>query len=289
MSRRRSILLAGLLLALAIVVLYGLILRPEKEKEIARLRKEIAELEEAIGIAKVQSERLKSVLQRVLDEGSPVYLSQGAWKETSAKILSGVDRLVRETGLVLVRMEPETPEGGPPCLVHPFQLEVRGSFAGICAFMEGLERGLLLIPANWTIEPVEKEEGKLKASVRVKAHEWVGERILAEKGPEIPLGPLDLSAKRDPFSRHMRPVSVVTEKSQPPSLTGIMFIGGKAMAIIDGRPCGVGDTVRGKKIVSIEEERVFLEGEKKPLVLERPLKRVEEGPKKPLSSIPRKD
>jgi len=41
--------------------------------------------------------------------------------------------------------------------------------------------------------------------------------------------------------------------------------------------------------VSIEEERVFLEGEKKPLVLERPLKRVEEGPKKPLSPIPRKD
>ncbi len=289
MSRRRSILLVGLVVALVIVVLYGLLLRPEREKELARLRREIAELEEAIGIAKLQSERLKGVLQKILEEGSPVYLSHGAWKETSAKILSGVDRLVRDTGLVLVRMEPETPEGGPPCLVHPFQLEVRGSFAGICAFMEGLERNLLLIPANWTIEPLEKEEGRLKASIRVKAHEWIGERILAEKGPEIPLGPLELSAKRDPFSRHMRPVSVVMEKSQPPSLTGIMFIGGKAMAIIDGRPCGVGDLVRGKRIVSIEEERVFLEGAKNPLVLERPLKRVEEGPRKPLSSIPRRD
>lgn len=289
MSRRRSILLGGLILALAIVVLYGLLLRPEKEKELARLRKEITELEEAIGIAKLQSEMLKSVLKRILDEGSPVYLSEGGWKETSAKILSGVDRLVRKTGLVLVRMEPETPEGGPPCLVHPFQLEVRGGFAEICAFMEGLERNLLLIPANWMIEPVEKEEGKLKASIKVKAHEWVGERILAEKGPEIAFWSLDLRAKRDPFSRHMRPVSVAVEKSQPPSLTGIMFIGGKALAIIDGRPCGVGDLVRGKKIASIEEERVFLEGEKKPLVLERPLKRVEEGPKKPLSSIPRKE
>jgi len=274
-SKNRLIVLVGLVVAGLMLAGYALMVHPHKSRQNASLVKESVALEEAATIMRRETEALRQAAAKATEKGLPVYpRSTDRFREGAAEILAGVDRLVRTTGVALVRLEPQPPEEQPPLLVHPFLVEVRGSFHQVCAFLEGLEEELLLVPALFSIEGGGKSGEALRASFRLKAHQWAGQRLDPRPGKGTRDLALSPTGGRDPFAPPGAGAPLERAKTQGVVLTGILFLGGKPKAIIDGKAYSQGDMVGGKRILSISQEEVVLEGDSRPLRIERPIRRV---------------
>lgn len=273
MSGNRVLVSAGLLVALCVLGLYATVIYPNRTRQESKLEKEVREIEEASTMERLQLQLLRDALVRAMEPGLPVYSgSQKPWRDTAREIVAGLDRLVRNTGLNLLRLEPDSPEEKPPMIAHPYFIEVRGGFWEICSFMDGMERELLLVITSWSVGLEGKEGEGLRASFKVKANEWVGQRI-----KEVPVRGRSASlvaqvSRKDPFRRGSAPVMVARPGAEPLSLTGIISLGGgRRKAIIDGKSYSQGELVSGRRILSISEDEVLVEG-MQPLRIQRPLR-----------------
>lgn len=269
------ILLAGLLAAGLILLGYALIIHPQKSKKSTSLLRETKELQEATELLQKEAEKLKSTLGQAAQAGLPVYpRSSDNFREQASQIIAGVDNLVRSSGVNLLRLEPQPREQRGSLALHPFTVEVRGGFHQINAFLQAAEKELLLVPSLFAIEAGTKASEGLKASLRLIAYEWLGQRL--EPKPKRETGAVMVSqySKRDPFAPPGPGLGTERPGTQGPVLSGILMVGGKAKAIIDGKTYSQGDMVAGKRILSITHEEVVLEGDAKPLRISRPLKKV---------------
>jgi Tfp pilus assembly protein PilO len=275
MRRNRTIFLLGLLFAAILLAVYSMLIYPRQQREEARLKREAKDLEEAVQTAQEQLSRVQNGLGVLLSQGTPVHLrAEKPWGARVPELIGGIDGWVRKTRVVLLKLEPEAPEERAPVVLHPFLLEITGGFPEICAFLQGVEQDLKLILVQWTMEADSKTEGIARAFCRFVAYEWIGELLQpsGEKGREAP--PVVSGSPRDPFVRSKEPLPVadVRERAPAMSLTGILHFGAKRKAIIDGNPHSVGDSVGGRRILAIGEDEVVLEGDGRPLKIDRPLK-----------------
>lgn len=269
------IFLAGLGAVGLMLIAYALVIHPQKTRKSTSLTREIRELEEANALLQREAGTLKRVLAEAALAALPVYpRSSDGFREQATQIIAGVDSLVRSTGVNLVRLEPQPMEQRGSLAVHPFLVELRGSFNQINAFLQGLEKDLLLVPNLFSIEVGAKPSEALRASLRLSAYEWMGQKL--EPKPKRAGRALLLSQppQRDPFIPSGPGSGQEHAVTRGPVLTGIVMVGGKAKAIIDGKTYSQGDVVAGRRILSITQEEVVLEGEAKPLRIIRPLRKV---------------
>ncbi|MEJ5377831.1 MAG: type 4a pilus biogenesis protein PilO [bacterium] len=278
MSSNRLILLAGVVAAGLMVVVYALVIQPQKSKKSTALMRETRELQEANSLLQREVETLRHALEEAFETGLFVYpRSADGFKEQTREIIAGVDRLVRSSGVSLARLEPQPAEQRGPFAAYPFLVEVRGGFQQICAFLQGVERELSLVPSLFTIEASAKGAEGLRASLRLNAHEWLGQKLVPRAGSKDEKRLMSFSLERDPFVPSGSGAQGERPRGRELVLTGILMVGGKAKAIIDGKAYSAGDVVAGKRILSISQEEVFLEGDPKPLRITRPLKKVGPG------------
>lgn len=274
MRNNRTILLLGLVIVGALLAAYAVVLYPEEQKKALRLKEEARMTDALVQAAQEQLSRTQAGLAELLREGVPVYLtSQGGWPQTMSVIMRGIDEWVRKTNVTLTKLEPEASEERPPLVLHPFSLGFAGGFSEVRAFMNALERDLRMVPTQWVLEGETKGGVGVKATCRAMVYEWDG-KVLT---PPLPGGrsaePVEVSGRRDPFSR-LRATYISTAartRAAALELSGIIEIGGRRKAIINGKPLGVGERVGDRRIVSITEDQVVVEGEPEPLRIRRSL------------------
>lgn len=286
MSVNRILISAGLLIAVCVLGLYATVIYPRRTLQESKLEKEAREIEEACTMERLQLQMLRDALVRAMGPGLPVYLgSQKPWRDTAREIVAGLDRLVRDTGVNLLRLEPDSPEEKPPIIAHPYFMEVRGGFWEICSFLDGMERELLLVISSWSVVLEGKEGEGLRASFKVKANEWVGQRLKEVPVRERTASVVAHSPRKDPFRRGSAPVMIARPGAEPLSLTGIISLGGRRKAIIDGKSYSQGELVSGKRILSISEDEVLVEG-MQPLRIQRPLRPLVPATEREISKQP---
>lgn len=275
MSRNRLIWLGGLVTAGLMLLIYALTVHPQKSRKNTALLRETREIQEANALLQKEAETLRSALGQAAGKGLAVYpRSSDGFREQTSQIIAGVDRLVRSTGVSLVRLEPQPREQRGSLAVYPFLVELKGGFHQINGFLQGLENELLLVPTLFSIEAGAKPSDGLRASLSVTAYEWLGQKLEPKARDRSRAPVLSKAAQRDPFALPGPGLGAERPRTEGPVLSGILMVGGKAKAIIDGKPYSQGDVVAGKRILSITQEEVVLEGEPKPLRINRPLRKV---------------
>lgn len=272
------VLLGGLVTACLMLLIYALIIHPQKSRKSKALIRETRELQEANALLQREAEALRSALGQAAEKGLAVYpRSSDGFREQTAQIIAGVDLLVRSSGVTLVRLEPQPREQRGSLAMYPFLVELRGGFHQINGFLQGLEKELLLVPTLFSIEAGAKPSEGLRASLKLTAHEWLGQKLEPKarhkSGPPL----FSQAPQRDPFALPGPGSGLERPRTQGPVLSGILMVGGKAKAIIDGKAYSQGDVVAGRRIVSITQEEVFLEGDPKPLRINRPFRKVGPG------------
>ncbi len=275
LSKNRLVFLVGLMTAGLALFIYALMIHPKKSRASATLSREAMELEQAVALLQREPDDLRKALGRVAEKGLPVYpRSDGGFREEAARIIAGMDRLVRSSNVQLLRLEPQPREQRGSLAMHPFLVEVKGGFHQISAFLKGVESELLLVPSLFTMEAGAKEAGGIRASFRLNAHEWMGQKLVLGPKRQIEVALLPNPVTRDPFAPPGPGAGLEIPRARGPVLSGILMVGGKAKAIIDGKTYSQGDMVAGRRILSITQEEVVLEGEPRPLRIDRPLKKV---------------
>ncbi len=258
----------------ALLAAYAVALYPQQQKKALRLREEARMTDALVQAAQEQLSRTQAGLAELLREGVPVYLtSQGGWAQALSDLMQGIDEWVRKTNVNLTKLEPEVSEERPPLVLHPFSLEFTGGFSEVRAFMNALEQDLRMVPTQWVVEGEAKGGVGVKATCRAVVYEWDGKVLTPPLPRERSLGPVEVSGRRDPFSRVKAAyVSTASRTRATLELTGIVEIGGRRKAIINGRPLGIGDRVGDRRIVSITDDEVVLDGEPLPLRIQRSLR-----------------
>jgi Tfp pilus assembly protein PilO len=278
MARNRRILLAGLLTAGVLLLVYALVLYPRQQTQDLRLQKESRELEAIVQSSQRQLEATRAAVEELLREGVPVSARlQGAVVAGSTVALRGIDEWVRRSGVVLTRLEPDASEERPPVTVHAFHVELTGGFREICAFLHGVEQGVGIVPLQWSIESDPKAPRGLRAVCRLAFHEWRGAMVTPPRRGGEAIQALATASDRDPFSRGRQLAAPQREDGADPTLvlTGILAFGDKRKAIINGRAYAVGEALAGgRRVQSIGDEDVVVEGEARPLRIQRALQRV---------------
>ncbi len=272
MPRNRTVLLIGLLLAGGLLLVYALFLYPQQKAKALKLKEEARTLEALQEAAQQQLAHTRKTIGELLGKGVPVYgRSEKAWGERMPELIQGIDEWVRKANVSLTRLEPEPSEARPLFVVHPFVLEFAGGFREALAFMQGLEQGLRFVPLKWSLEADPKAGRGLKGTCRAVVYEWTGE-VLSPSMPDAGGGQAARSGPSfDPFARVRDPSLSAGPRARPSSLvlTGILEFGGTKKAIINGKVQEVGDQVGGRRILSIGEDEVKMEGEARPLRIER--------------------
>ncbi len=274
MRNNRMILLLSLVILGALLAGYALVLYPEQQRKMLRLKEEARMTDTLVQAAQEQLSRAKAGLAELLREGVPVYLtSQGGWPQTMSAIMSGIDEWVRRSNVALTKLEPEAPEERPPLVLHPFSLEFTGGFSEVRAFMDALERDLRMVPTQWVVEGEGKGGVGVKATCRAMVYEWDGKVLTPPLPRDRSVEPVGVSGRRDPFSRVKAAYVSTAARTRAAALelSGIIEIGGRRKAIINGKPLGVGERVGERRILSITEDQVVLEGESEPLRIRRSL------------------
>lgn len=276
MFSNRNILLLILLGVATLLVGYALFFYPGRKAKGSEVRRDVMEMEALLKATEIQFTKSEAAVEELLTGGVPVYLhSEKTWDEWRTQLIKNIDDWVRDTNVALLKLEPEESEERPPLIGHPFYLEFEGSFQEICQFMQGVEQGLKMIPEHWSLEEASQdgEEENLKANCRLVAYEWVGQVFTPPTagGEEIQL--LQVASGRDPFMRWVEPTEPIRTRPAPKrlKLTGIVRLKGQPRAIINGQPYKIGDTLGGRRVLSISEDEVSIEGEPKPLRIERDL------------------
>jgi hypothetical protein len=272
MPRNRTVLFLALLLASAMLLVYALVLYPQQKGKALKLQEEARMMDALQEAAQHRLARTRNAVKDLLGSGVPVYpRSEKAWGERMPEIIQGIDEGVRRANVSLTRLEPEPAEVRLPLVVHPFVLEFTGSFSEVLVFLEGLERGLRFVPLQWSLEGDPKAGRGLKGTCKAVVYEWAGESL----SPPVPdagmLQAVRGSSSRDPFTKARDASVSAGPRSRPLALvlTGILEFGGKRKAIINGKAHGVGDHVGGRRIVSIGPDEVEMDGEARPLRIER--------------------
>lgn len=272
MSRKRTVLLVGLLLAGLVLLVYALFLYPQQKAKGLKLKEEAQALETLQEAAQHQLANTRKAIGELLGKGVPVYRrSEKGWGERMPELIQGIDEWVRKANVSLTRLEPEPSEERPSIVVHPFVLEFTGGFREALAFMQGLEQGLGFVPLQWSLEVDSKTGRGLKGTCKAVVYEWTGEALSPSMPEAAGLAAVRSGPSSDPFTRARDTSLSAGPRVRLSSLvlTGILEFGGKRKAIINGKVQGVGDQVNGKRILSIGEDEVLVEGEARPLKIER--------------------
>jgi Tfp pilus assembly protein PilO len=276
MLRNRGILLIILVGVAALTMIYALFLHPKQSHKRQEIQEEERRVKALLEATQIQLTKTEEAIQAVLEQGVPLCpRAERGWEEWQNLLIKDVDNLVRDTQVTLLKFEPGAPEEQLFSVKHPFQLQFRGTFSSISRFLQGLEQGLRLVPEQWSIETDSKEgeERALKATCSAIAYEWTGEVLHPPAGETEEFQPLQMASLRDPFVREEETSGAISSPlpTHRLTLTGILNFRGEPTAIINGRPYKVGDRLEGKPILSIEDDKVIIEGEPRPLKIERPL------------------
>lgn len=269
------ILLVSLVILGALLAAYAVAFYPRQQEKELRLKEEARMTDALVQAAQEQLSRTQEGLAELLREGVPVYLtSDGGWPQTMSVIMRGIDEWVRKTNVSLTKLEPEASEERPPLVLHPFSLEFTGGFSEVRAFMNALEQDLRMVPTQWVMEGEAKGGVGVKATCKAMVYEWDGKVLTPPLPADRPVEPVEVSGRRDPFSRVKAAYVSTAARTRAAALelSGIIEIGGRRKAIINGRPVGVGDRVGDRRVVSISEDQVVLEGEPSPLRILRSLR-----------------
>jgi Tfp pilus assembly protein PilO len=274
MFRNRKALLLLLVGIAALVVIYALFYSPDGRANGSRAKEELRELEALVQANQIQLTNYRTAIHEVLGDRVPVYpLSEKSWSQWRTELIRNLDALVRDTNVALSRFEPEESEERSYQVLHPFSLEFKGAFPAICRFIQGLEGDLRLIPEQWGLEVASREGDQLilQASCTAVAYEWRGEVLSLPPWGKWEGEAFQLALARDPF---VDPDSIAartkpTARQPKLVLTGILNFRGKRKAIINGKPYEAGDTLGGKRIISITDDEVAIEGEPQPLKIQR--------------------
>jgi|YNPNPStandDraft_1061719.scaffolds.fasta_scaffold00591_8 Tfp pilus assembly protein PilO len=273
-NNNRMILLLSLAILGCLLGAYALLFYPQQKKKELRMTEEVRMTEALVQAAQEQLSRAEASLAELLQAGVPVYpASQGGWARTMSAIMQGIDEWVRKSNVTLTRLEPEASEERPPLVVHPFSLEFAGGFSEVRTFMNALERDLRMVPTQWALEAEPKGAAGVRATCRAIVYEWNGKVLRPPPPSEGVATPVEVAGRRDPFARVKAGYvsSAARTGAAALELSGIVEIGGRRKAIINGKPFAVGERVGDKRIVSITEDQVVLEGQVAPLIIRRPL------------------
>ncbi len=138
------ILLGGLVAAGLILLMYALMVHPQKSRKSTALIRETRELKEANALLQKEAETLRSAFARAAEKGLAVYpRSSDGFREQTSKIIAGVDRLVRSTGVTLVRLEPQPREQRGSLAMYPFLVELKGGVPSDKWFSAGIAKRAL--------------------------------------------------------------------------------------------------------------------------------------------------
>lgn len=276
------------LAALLVIGWYTRSYRPRSEQQTALSERESALVAERSSI-------LQQLAQEEAQLKKPKVLPSRA-APALANAMTPVDRLnyfldnitkpANALELSYFTVTPLPPTSGEGFEEIPFSISVAGSYAALADYLYQLEYGQDFIVRDLSIG---QRESAVQADFRLSALLLKDPRAQPGTRPATDPGrPTSLELARDPFIRPPAKIALGPDGKSyflnvPPGLhlSGIMRAGGKAVAIINHEPRGIGESIDNKTITKISDRGVELSDKVRAyfLEMEQPPHSTKEAPK----------
>ncbi len=278
LSRNKILLLllaGGLLLGGCISFLSGPL------QEYFRLREELASLPRT----QIPQDEMRQESLKLKEEEEAIRQRLSAYGSAHPEALipafvRHLETLAREEGLKVAAITPGNPAEAPPLIKIPFQIAISGKFPPLHRFLYRLERSRPPVQIERVVLS-RGPEGQLEVTLACSILSWketpgenppreaehlVFQPGVFEGGDQESGGGRDIFAYASYSAPDTGPIRKAPSSEQRPEtpgklrLSAIFNDGPRSMALIEDVPVRTGDTFRGYRVLSIERDRVVLEG-----------------------------
>lgn len=278
---RRHILFILMALSAVFLLIYGFIIFPRQKGRDEKTKAKIAALSKEVEAFNKRLETEKKALETLLSQtGRLPSLATGEkpFQTMIPSLLGRITRSAAENRIKILEIVPLEEKVFEHYLQHPFRIRFKTTFAALIRFVNGLETDIHLYLDRFELKSMEKEPGLIAADCTFNAYEIRKKDLFAE-GPfklrlaEVAPVRVEPVFSRDPFLREMETARQISprrrsfEKSYV--LKGIIRFQQRYRALINKGVYKEGDSIDGRTIRKITEDRVFFDGNFAPLVLER--------------------